>query len=109
MRYADDAALLCGDAQDEAINAVVASGAARPPLIMEAPHHGSARPAAIAWVTALDPAVVLQSSGPSRANDPRWESVRSSRDWLNTAEQGACWAEVLRDGRIRSGFWLTED
>ncbi|MFZ4574533.1 MAG: ComEC/Rec2 family competence protein [Phycisphaerales bacterium] len=104
-----DAALLCGDAQDQAIAAVASGNTARPPLIMEAPHHGSARPAAIAWVASLDPAVVLQSSGPSRANDPRWESIHASRAWLSTSERGACWAEVLRDGGVRSGYWLDPD
>jgi competence protein ComEC len=71
--------------------------------VMEAPHHGSAKPEAMAFVQRIDPAVVLQSTGPQRVGDRRWDAVKTGRDWHITATDGACWAEILRDGTLRSG------
>jgi competence protein ComEC len=95
-------ALLCGDIQDQAIAALREREGLRP-VVMEAPHHGSARDAAIAFVGAISPRVVLQSTGARRADDARWEAVRAGRAWWCTAHDGACWAEILRDGGVRSG------
>ncbi len=98
-------ALMTGDIE---IRAIEHLGAVHPGLradIMEAPHHGSAKDPAIKFVAGVDPAVVLQSTGPSRAGDARWNTVRASphRDWYTTALEGAAWAEVRGDGSIRSG------
>jgi beta-lactamase superfamily II metal-dependent hydrolase len=71
--------------------------------ILEAPHHGSAREPAFEFVARLNPAVVLQSTGSSRAGDARWDSVRQGRRWHNTATDGAAWAEIWRDGTLASG------
>ena len=97
------AALLCGDIQDTAITHI--AGLSPRPAIMEAPHHGSARASAIGLVAQADPAIVVQSTGSSRAGDERWAEVRSGRVWRCTATDGACWSEVLRDGSVRSGDW----
>jgi competence protein ComEC len=97
--------VLCGDIQDDAIASLRDRLANLAPAVMEAPHHGSARAAAIEWVSDLNPAVVLQSSGPSRAGDPRWEHVRQGRRWLCTATEGAVWAELRPDGSVRTGSW----
>jgi beta-lactamase superfamily II metal-dependent hydrolase len=97
------AALLCGDIQGDAMDFV---NRTRPGLrvpIMEAPHHGSAREPAYGFVQGLAPRVVLQSTGPSRANDSRWDEVRHGRVWWCTALDGAAWAELERDGTVRSG------
>lgn len=97
------AALMCGDIQGDAMAYI---NRTRPGLlvpILEAPHHGSAREPAYEFVEGLDPAVVLQSTGPSRANDPRWADVRRGRAWWCTAVNGAAWAEFERDGSVRSG------
>jgi len=94
-------ALFCGDIQDEAILRL--HGGALHPAVMEAPHHGSARDAAIAFVAAADPGVVLQSTGPGRVGDARWGPVRAARRWWCTAVDGACWVELRRDGGVRSG------
>jgi len=95
--------LLCGDIQDRAIAHV--SGVALRPAIMEAPHHGSARESAIEFVAQADPAIVVQSTGSSRAGDERWAAVRAGRVWRCTSTDGACWVEVMRDGTARSGTW----
>ncbi len=97
--------LFCGDIESSAIASVRRQGALHAD-IMEAPHHGSARPDAIEWVGELNPRVVVQSTGPSRLRDARWEKVRTGRTWHTTAENGAAWAEIRRDGDIRSGSFL---
>lgn len=71
--------------------------------ILELPHHGSAKPEAIAMVADLDPHVVMQSTGPQRLHDSRWAPVQHGRTWGVTARDGALWLEVTRDGSIRSG------
>lgn len=79
------------------------------PDIMEAPHHGSAEPAAIDMVKRLNPQFVLQSTGPTRANDDRWREAHRGRTWLTTALDGAVTITIERDGSIcastvRRGF-----
>lgn len=98
-------AVLCGDVQDEAVSALRLMDLGRP-LVMEAPHHGSARGPAISWVGELLPAVVLQSSGASRLDDARWAGVRERVVWWSTAASGACWVEVERGGSVKSGAWM---
>jgi competence protein ComEC len=93
--------LLCGDIQDRAIAFV--GGLNLHPDIMEAPHHGSGRGAAVSFVSACSPAVVLQSTGPGRAGDERWDAARRASTWLCTARDGAVSASVMRDGTIRAG------
>lgn len=71
------------------------------PDVIEAPHHGSAQAASIAFVRALGPRVILQSTGPSRLDDERWDEVRAQCAWWSTARGGAISAEVLRSGAVR--------
>lgn len=70
---------------------------------LELPHHGSALPAAVEFVAALDPGVVLQSTGERRAADPRWSAARAGRAWWTTATDGASWVEFRHDGAVASG------
>lgn len=91
--------LMTGDIEDDAINAV-REHVTEPVHVIELPHHGSANRAAMGLVDALNPAVVLQSTGPSRAHDPRWSTIREGRVWLSTAERGWCWAELRTDGTV---------
>lgn len=102
--------LITGDVQDEAIGILrgrypeLESGIVD---VMELPHHGSAREPSIAWVGAIAPGLVLQSTDSSRANDARWEGVRNpaSREapvWLCTAIDGAASVEIAADGTVRS-------
>ncbi|MFN0132444.1 MAG: ComEC/Rec2 family competence protein [Phycisphaerales bacterium] len=102
------AILLTGDVQDRAIEALRAAGTLPPIAVMEAPHHGSAKPAAVDWLRAVDPPIVMQSTGPSRARDDRWQDTRASRLWFCTAERGSAWAEVRADGSLRAGAFRSE-
>lgn len=76
--------------------------------ILELAHHGSARAAAYGFVRWLDPKVVLQSTSPSRLDDPRWDSVRPGRVWRTTADRGGIWVKVGRDGAITTGSMIGE-
>ena len=95
--------MLCGDIEAGAMESILAR---RPGLrvdAMEAPHHGSARPFAYAFVERIDPLIVVQSTGPSRIDDERWDAVRRDRTWWTTAKDGAAATVVGVDGAVRVG------
>lgn len=92
--------LLCGDIEGPAMRAMAAAGVDIGADIMEAPHHGSAKPDAYAFVLRADPKVVIQSTGPRRVGDDRWDDVRRGRRWRTTALDGAVTIRVHRDGTI---------
>ncbi len=96
------AVLMTGDIEGEAIDALLRSEPGLRADAIEAPHHGSARPRAIRFVAELDPPIVVQSTGPSRAGDDRWDQARAGRTWLTTATDGAVTLEVARDGAVRA-------
>jgi len=92
--------LLTGDVQDDGIGALLAAHGPLAADVLELPHHGSARSVPIAFAAAVDPGVVVQSTGPSRVGDPRWDGVRGGRAWHTTATGGAASIEFRDDGRI---------
>ncbi len=92
--------LLVGDLEDDGITAL---RRAHPDLradVVEAPHHGSAREVAAAFVASLEPTLVIQSTGPSRLDHPVWAHVREQSAWWTTATQGAVGVEIKSDGSI---------
>lgn len=97
--------LMTGDIQTAAIATIMES---RPRLtadIMEAPHHGSFNRASAEFIRMIDPSVVIQSTGPRRAGDERWNEVKRDRQWLTTAEVGAASIIIDRSGRITTRTW----
>lgn len=76
--------------------------------VMELPHHGSHHATAERFVERLDPSLVIQSTGPSRLRDERWERARDGRAWLVTARDGAVGVRFARDGSIRAQTTLTD-
>jgi competence protein ComEC len=98
--------LLTGDIQDHAVRTLASMEPALAARVVEAPHHGSARSAAAAWVRHLGPRVVVQSTGPRRLGSPVWAGVRAHAAWHATAADGAIFAEFERDGTLRHGTWL---
>ncbi len=96
-------ALMTGDVEAPAIDRFSAAHPHLKALVVEAPHHGSAKEAGIALVPRLAPQVVLQSTGLKRANDPRWQAVRDATTWYCTALDGAAWVEIRDDASVRSG------
>jgi len=96
--------LLTGDIGPVAMGALMAdAGATGGAEVIELPHHGSVNPAALEFVQAVGPAAVLQSTGPRRVGDPRWDPLRRGRRWLTTAAEGAVWAEIRSDGEVAAG------
>lgn len=93
--------LLTGDIQ----RAGIARLLERVPVVdvLELPHHGSFNPLSRALVERASPAVVLQSTGPSRVDDPRWAGSRAGRLWRTTATDGWTWIEIDDAGAMRGG------
>ncbi len=94
--------LMTGDAQERAIAGVRAGNRLMKVDISEVPHHGSAHPAAVEWMKEVGAGVLVQSTGLSRVGDARWAEVRAGRRWFTTAIDGAGFAEIGRDGGVRS-------
>lgn len=95
--------LFTGDIQDQAVQRLRAL--ADPPRadVVEAPHHGSARDEAIDWLRELSATLVVQSTGPRRARDARWDSIRIRSQWLTTCDDGAAWVEFRKANELRAG------
>ncbi|MFG0253157.1 MAG: DNA internalization-related competence protein ComEC/Rec2 [Phycisphaerales bacterium JB038] len=99
--------LLTGDVQGEGLADL---RRAHPDLacdVLEMPHHGSATEDAAAFLAALDPAVVLQSTG-GRRDPSAFGTLVEGRAWFVTARDGAGWVEITREGEIRSGCYRAE-
>lgn len=96
--------LLTGDIESDAIDALLNRNPQLKVDIIEVPHHGSAKESAMDLIALLNPQVVLQSTGASRLNDVRWETLRAQQDWYATAERGGIWVRILRDGTIEHGW-----
>ncbi len=96
-------ALFVGDLEREGMSALVRRHPGLAAHVIEAPHHGSARPFAAEFVAGVGPEVVLQSTGPSRIADPVWAGVRRASAWWSTAEHGALMLEITSDGAITAG------
>lgn len=108
--------LLTGDIQRAAMLSVLERSAEPHGVhahILEMPHHGSHHAVGERFLAEVAPVAVLQSTGPSRLGDERWRgSVRAvlgrGGAWNITARDGAVFAEILDDGRIRSGAGLAQ-
>ena len=94
--------LLNGDIGPAAIEALTTSTSLPPLDAAELPHHGSYNPQSEAMITQLSPRIVLQSTGPKRLDDPRWDVARANRTWLVTARDGAISLEIRRDGTLHT-------
>lgn len=100
---ARDSLLLTGDIETNAISRLRDAYPDLHPLVAELPHHGSGNQASIEWIARMAPALAIQSTGPRRLNDPRWAALPEATRVLTTARHGAVWAEIRKDGSLRSG------
>ena len=98
--------LMCGDLQDAGVAGLLERGVDVRADVMEAPHHGSANAAAIELVDRARPALVLQSTGRARVGLEAWADARERSEWLSTAERGAVYAVIGRDGSIAGGGFV---
>ncbi len=97
--------LFTGDIQREAIIALRERHPDLRPTILELPHHGSHNDASEDFVTAVNAPYIVQSTGPRRLNDPRWNDAREGRTWLTTAEVGAISITITPTGEFRVKEW----
>jgi beta-lactamase superfamily II metal-dependent hydrolase len=97
---------MTGDVQRAGIAGLEAAGVDPSATVVEVPHHGSAEPAAMRFVERSGAAVALQSTGPARLDDDRWDGVRAGRRWLVTARHGAVWAWIRERGAVETGVTL---
>lgn len=102
--------LLTGDAAREALANLLPSGADSPAArlwadVLELPHHGAYIEPAVELLREVDPSVVIQSTGPRRAADRRWDPLMVGRMWYATPRSGASWVQIGSDGIITSGSY----
>ena len=100
--------LLCGDVQDEAIARVLSREPGLSATVMELPHHGSWRPIAATLLTRVDPAAVVQSTGPDRWRLDRWKVACGGRWRGVTCRDGLVSFEINGRGEVHpgSGRWI---
>lgn len=98
--------LLNGDIQDEAIRRLLAADVPLKADVTDLAHHGSFVDASPAWLAAVDPSVVLQSSGPRRLDEDRWGTLLEEADIkrLKTFDRGMVELQIAPDGQMK---WST--
>lgn len=79
VRAAGRRVLLNGDIQQEAISWMLNAKMDLRADVCDLAHHGSYVEASPRWLEAVDPELVLQSSGPARLINDRWRSLLQSR------------------------------
>ena len=98
--------LLTGDISREAVPSLLPDPAqpnAGPSLradVLEIPHHGAFLEPGVELVRVVAPAVVVQSTGPDRARDRRWDASKKDRDWLVSCVHGAGSVTIDAHGRV---------
>lgn len=107
VRIAGRRLLLNGDIQQAAITTLLDRGQDLAADVADLPHHGSFVEASERWLDAVEPRVVLQSSGPARLRRDRWAAVLQDRGIPRrvTDQSGMVCVTVDRRGQITwSGF-----
>jgi competence protein ComEC len=103
--------LLTGDIQSAAIASLRDRFPDLQARAVEAPHHGSNRSDAAAWVASLSPQAVVQSTGVTRAfarSASVWDDVKANSRWLTTARDGAIRIDIPRAGPLRTSAFRLE-
>lgn len=98
--------LLNGDIQDDAIKRLLAAGVSLKADVTDLAHHGSFVESSPSWLEAVDPSVVLQSSGPRRLDEDRWGGLlqEAGVKRYKTFERGMVELRIDSDGTMR---WST--
>jgi len=107
IRTAGRRLVLNGDIQNQAITTMLDRGVDLRADVCDLPHHGGFVEASTRWLQAVQPGVVLQSSGPGRLlrQDP-WATLLGGLgiERLATAQRGMIELTVAHDGQIN---WTT--
>ncbi len=101
--------LLCGDIMQETMEKLMEcpdDAATIGADVIELPHHGSHHKAAEHFVDAVNPSIVLQSTGRQRWKRDKWVDAIDGRQRLVTARDGACWVEIDDGGQMRTGKFI---
>lgn len=106
IRTAGRRLVLNGDIQQQAITTMLNRGVDLRADVCDLPHHGGFVDASTRWLKAVQPAVVLQSSGAWRLRQDPWIALLYEFDIqrLATADRGMVELTVSHDGRIN---WAT--
>jgi len=110
IRVAGRRILLNGDIQDEAITRLMALEDLNAD-ITDLPHHGGIVDASPAWLHAVAPSVILQSSGRTRLYQDRWPEILQDMNVtrLVTTRDGMSQVRISRDGHTDTWTLLRED
>ncbi len=98
--------LLCGDIEQDAMTTLAGRGLDCRADVLELPHHGSHSPLAERFVAAVNPQVVMQSTGRLRWQRDGWTAALEGVQRLVTARDGAGWIEIDGQGAISAGTWM---
>lgn len=110
IRAAGRRVLFSGDVQEEAMTKMLDAKLDLRADVVELPHHGSMVPAAPAWLEAVNPSVVLQSTGDARLRVDKWaETLKQMRVRRHvTAWHGMTELHVGHDGTITADRYLED-
>lgn len=94
--------LLTGDISDPSLPTLRALEPGLHADAMEAPHHGTTTPGVLAWISEVNPSIVLQSAGMRKSDDRRLDALRVGRIWHATGRTGHAYVEIMSDGTLRT-------
>ena len=111
VKVADRRILLNGDLQQESISRLLESGIDLRAHITDLPHHGSFVRASPAWLDAVEPQVVLQSSARWRLRQDRWRDLlqASAIQRYVSDTSGMVELRIGRDGSLTTWRFLEAD
>jgi competence protein ComEC len=95
--------LMTGDIQSEAMAAMLHDRIDLHSDIVELPHHGSHPKGAEAFIAAVNPQIVLQSTGVGRLRNDPWAAPLAGVQRHITARDGMVELMIDRQGRIAAG------
>lgn len=93
--------LLFGDLETAGVVRLMERDSTLQARVMEIPHHGSWRPVIVGLIEAVQPRLILQSTGPLRFESDRFDAASRRRIRFVTCRDGASTVTISRDGSMR--------
>ena len=93
--------LLFGDLETAGVVRLMERDSTLQARVMEIPHHGSWRPVVVDLIEAVQPRIILQSTGPLRLESDRFDAASRRRIRFVTCRDGASTVTISRDGSMR--------